>query len=263
MAAEFFNKLKLSSKEPLEKADKGGRITCPLCHKKMKYYCYYCRRGLIPELPQVNLPIKLDIIHHPTEKVAKSTALTACIVAKDDTQWIEFPNEIPQYDPNETILLFPSPDAKRLSDFDDLKKYKRMVCIESVWYKANAVLNHPNIKNLPKAIICAEETLFWRYQNISNTNLSTIEAIYYFYRDYYTCMNGKYNGECDDLLYFFTHIYHRVQDFYNEHPDKTFIHKDGYIQYKTPELEKQKEEEYKKREEMIESKKQSKAQKNN
>ncbi|KAL7714304.1 tRNA-uridine aminocarboxypropyltransferase 1 [Entamoeba marina] len=232
MAESFFEKLKLSSKEPLIEADKKGRIVCPKCQKKMKYFCYNCQRGLLQGIPEVILPIELDIIHHPTEKVSKSTAMTARIVSKDYSRWIKFPDEVPAYDPNDTLLLFPSPDAKKLSEVEDLKKYKRIVCIESVWYKADNVVRHPNVNKLQKVIIDSEETLFWRYQKISNANLSTIEAIYYFYKDYITAMKGQYNGECDDLLYFFSHIYGRIQNYYNERPDRRFVHIDGYIKYK-------------------------------
>ncbi|ELP83919.1 hypothetical protein EIN_311800 [Entamoeba invadens IP1] len=252
MSDEFLSTLRLSSSTPLEDADKGGRVICPICKKSMKYFCYNCRKSLLPNAPQMTLPIKLDIVHHPTEKTSKSTALTACVLAPQDATWVEFPDEIPEYDSNETLLLFPSEDAKKLSEIPDLKKYKRVVCIESVWDKANAVKCHKNLVNLPKAVICAESTLFWRYQHLSDANLSTIEAIYYFYRDYYLATIGNYTGQCDDLLYYFVHIYKKVQGFYNQHPEKSFAHKDGYIKYTDKIVENEKkEEEKRKREEKV------------
>ena len=246
MSSEFIQELHLSSQQPLKDADQKGRQICPQCKKSMKYFCYQCRIPLIENIPKIDLPIDCEIIHHPTEKVSKSTALSATLLS-DSCHWIEFPSDLPNYNPNETLLLFPSPTAKKVADFspDSLRQIKRVVCIESVWQKANVVVNHPKIQHLPRAVISSHDTIFWRYQNISTTCLSSIEAIYYFYKEYAMVMNGSYNGEYDDLLFFFTHIYRRVQDYYNENPDKTFLHKDNYIQYKDEEVMKKKEEEAK------------------
>ena len=149
MSTQFLSKLQLSSQTPLFEADKRGRIQCPQCKKNMKYFCYNCRKSLIPNIPSVTLPIECDIIHHPTEKVSKSTALTATILS-EQTNWIEFPSEIPNYNPNDTLLLYPSPNAKKLSEVENLQQYKRIVCIESVWQKAPVVVNHPIIAQLPR-----------------------------------------------------------------------------------------------------------------
>ena len=234
MASPLLASLRLSNVDALAAAEAAPRTTCLHCNHKMKYYCYNCQRPLIPNTPHLTLPIHLDIVHHPTEKLSKSTAIAARILAPETSTWFEYPANIPAYDPAETILLFPAPNARRLADFPDLAKYKRVVCVESVWSKANGVAAHPHLRDLPKAVISCEETLFWRYQNISDTNLSTIEAIFYFYRDYITCTRGEYRHEVDDLLWFFSHIYNKVQRFYIEHPDKQFTHKEGYIKYDTP-----------------------------
>ena len=40
-------------------------------------------------------------------------------------------------------------------------------------------------------------------------------AIYYFYREYHMAThNGEYSGEYDNLLFFFVHMFHRIQDEY-------------------------------------------------
>ena len=46
-------------------------------------------------------------IHHPTELLSKSTAIHARIICPDDVSIHEFP-DIPDYNLDETVLLFPS-----------------------------------------------------------------------------------------------------------------------------------------------------------
>ena len=239
-----FDKLQLSSYDVLDEIEKSGkRIECPNCKRTYKYYCYNCRKPLL-KTPTLNLPITLDVILHPTEKVAKSTALAATILAPENTNWIVYP-DVPDYDENETLLLFPSPDAKPLSEIENLQQYKRIVCIESVWKKAKVVASNKNITKLKKVVIQSHETVFWRYQSLGKSNLATIEAIYYFYREWYDAMKYPYSGQVDDLLYFYCYQYKKIQKHYKDHPEMRFVHIDNYIQYEKKEEEETKESEKK------------------
>ena len=232
----IFDHLHLSSFDVLQEIDKSGkRIECQKCHKMYKYYCYNCRKPLL-NTPTLNLPITLDVILHPTEKVSKSTALAATILAPQDTNWIVYP-DVPEYDENTTLLLFPSPDAKPINEIENLQQYKRIVCIESVWKKAKQVASCVNVKNLKKVVIQSHETVFWRYQQLGKTNLATIEAIYYFYREWYDALKLPYCGQVDNLLYFYCHQYRKIQKHYNDHPEISFVHIDNYIQYEKKEEE--------------------------
>ncbi|KAI8610984.1 hypothetical protein BC830DRAFT_698005 [Chytriomyces sp. MP71] len=80
-------------------------------------------------------------------------------------------------------------------------------------------------------------TLFWRFQNLGEHCLSTIEAVYYFFRDHYaTYMPGvEYDGRYEGLLYYFRMQYETVQGYYREHPEKSFTQKkanaESYIKY--------------------------------
>ena len=60
-------------------------------------------------------------------------------------------------------------------------------------------------------MIEAKETTFWRYQEVGKSNLATVEALYYFMKDYAEVMLGggedKYDGRFDDLLYFYAFKY--------------------------------------------------------
>jgi hypothetical protein len=52
-------------------------------------------------------------VHHPTEKVSKSTAIHAQMLAPDDVVIHEFP-EFPSFDASETVVLYPCDVCARL-----------------------------------------------------------------------------------------------------------------------------------------------------
>jgi len=56
-------------------------------------------------------------VHHPTELKSKSTAMQAKVLAPDHVFIREFPDEIPEYDPEDTVLLFPSKVRIRIAPF--------------------------------------------------------------------------------------------------------------------------------------------------
>ena len=53
------------------------------------------------------------------------------------------------------------------------------------------------------------KTCFWRHQKGSpDTYLATIEAIYYFLKDYHEqCLSQEYRGEYDNLLFFYSYLH--------------------------------------------------------
>jgi hypothetical protein len=57
--------------------------------------------------------------------------------------------------------------------------------------------------------------------------LATIEAIYFFFKEF----NANYQGEYDDLMYFYAHQYELIQNKYRNDTSKEFIRKQGYINY--------------------------------
>ncbi|GFN86943.1 Dtw domain-containing protein 1-like, partial [Plakobranchus ocellatus] len=61
------------------------------------------------------LPITVDIIKHPSEIDGKSTSCHAAVLAPDDVTVFTYPC-IPDYDPKETVLVFPCDDSISLED---------------------------------------------------------------------------------------------------------------------------------------------------
>lgn len=64
----------------------------------------------------------------------------------------------------------------------------------------------------------SRETKFWRHQKDNPaTYLSTIEAVHYLVRDYHELFleDTSYNGEYDNLLFFFSFMYQKIRTFYD------------------------------------------------
>lgn len=85
---------------------------CPTCNKNVRYFCNKCLQLVnCPEgaVPQLKLPIKIDIIKHENERDGKSTALHARILAPGDVEVYGW-KSMPDYkDVDRLLLLFPSP----------------------------------------------------------------------------------------------------------------------------------------------------------
>jgi len=135
--------------------------------------------------------------------------------------------ELPEYDSEEVFLLFPSKDAKTIEEID-ISKMKKLVVIDSTWQKAKCILRDERVSKLRCVKIESHNTLFWRYQTVGKDCLATIEAIYYFYREYHEKQIGLYNGQYDDLLFFYVYMYNLIQNTYKRQ-NKKFKRIEGWL----------------------------------
>ena len=121
--------------------------------------------------------------------------------------------------------MFPSEDAKDISAMtpDELMKIKRVILIDSTWSQTKYYLRQPILKDIKHVKILTEKTLFWRYQKgEADTSLATVEALYFFFRDYETTLHygGDYDkyvktgGIWDNLLYYYVYNYKLIQNEY-------------------------------------------------
>ncbi|KAG0014951.1 DTW domain-containing protein 1 [Podila clonocystis] len=265
--------------------DQVPKAHCPKCHRNSRYFCYKCLDlvGDFPEgsVPQLKLPIRLDIIKHEQERDGKSTALHAGVLAPRDVTVYEW-SQMPQYeDVDRLLLLFPSEGAKQLSEIDPAS-FDKLVVIDGTWDQAKKMSKSSTLARMKRVTIAPHETLFWRYQRKASDHLATIEAIYYFLREYHetylttpppslalsttsdksmdegtststttpststTVVSphaetlgtnyryGPYDGQFDDMLWFYKYFYELIQHTYRERSDgKTFTlkHRKDYIQY--------------------------------
>ncbi|CAG8504682.1 12529_t:CDS:2 [Dentiscutata erythropus] len=242
-----FDSLKISSTEILENI--AERTHCPKCDKPVKFFCYWCYIVVgrdSKDLPRVKLPIKVDVIKHHKEKDGKSTVAHAKIIAPDDVEIISY-SQMPKIEnPDRLLLLFPGPNSKTLQEIPR-SSFDKLIIVDGTWRQAsNMAKNNPELKNIRKVTIKPQKTLFWRYQNKDEYHLSTIEALYYFLREYnevyeipeeteniHSDGNG-YDGRYDNLLWYFKYFYEFIQATYRNQKGKkhfTTRQREGYIRY--------------------------------
>ncbi|GFR85617.1 DTW domain-containing protein 1 [Elysia marginata] len=114
------------------------RSVCPLCRKSRKYFCYTCLIALphiADRIPKIQLPVTVDIIKHPNEIDGKSTSCHAAVLAPNDVRVFTYPC-IPDYDPQKTVLVFPSEDSVSLDNLklklkDKLKLEKEISTLQT------------------------------------------------------------------------------------------------------------------------------------
>lgn len=204
------------------------------------------------DIPTVKLPVKIDIIKHPNETDGKSTAAHAKLLAHEDVTMYTYPSipdydkQI-----HEVILVFPGPNAVSLKNGiqyltqynnqskdipepnikrprldtdnedksmacgrDNTNYLKKVIFIDSTWNQTNKIISDERLQGLVSVEMTERKTCFWRHQKGSpDTYLSTIEAIYYFMVDFHMQILEKdYNGEYDNLLFFFSFMYKLIRD---------------------------------------------------
>lgn len=212
--------------------EKDSCNRCSKCNNRCWLYCIYCLHPSHPDSPiGLRLPKKLVIYKDPKEKRSKSTALHAAILCPQDALLVESKLlEIPDYDPERSLLLFPSKDAKEIQEID-YNSYDRIIVIDGSWSQARSMASRVSTVFKRHVKITNTPTMFWRYQRFDSSYLSTIEAIYWLYRN----MSNNYGGEYDGLLFFFLKQYDLIQDYYKANPEKKFTSKkldtETYIKY--------------------------------
>ncbi|CAH0557046.1 unnamed protein product [Brassicogethes aeneus] len=266
-----------------------GRYCCPKCGKSRKYYCYSCYvpiSELAGKLPTVKLPLKIDIIKHKHEIDGKSTAGHAAILAHEDVKIYTYP-DIPSYENENVVLIFPSQQAISVSQLVNEENYENIyqhqtkpldeipegynrttlmtkipksreeigfngeikkipvtkaIFIDSTWNQSKGIYKDERINRIPCVVIQNRISQFWRHQKGSpRWYLSTIEAIHQFlieihlhlwglhpsYEGIESCFTEKclkqfkivdddkaYNGQYDNMLYFFKHMYDLIHSYY-------------------------------------------------
>src|SRR6218665_814081 len=69
------------------------------------------------------------------------------------------------------------------------------------------------VAGLQRIELTLHDTKFWQPQRDKpSTYLSTIEAMYYCVREYHECSSDVgYDGQYDNLLFFFCFFYHKIK----------------------------------------------------
>lgn len=100
---------------------------------------------------------------------------------------------------------------------DSLSCFDKVVFVDSTWNQTRSICNDERLKGLTCVELKTRKTKFWRHQDdVPDTYLSTVEAIYYFMREFHeTFMNTNYKGEYDNILFFFTFMYRKIRTIYD------------------------------------------------
>ncbi|KAI8086199.1 DTW domain-containing protein [Halteromyces radiatus] len=229
------SELEISDDTVLRNAN--ARFKCPDCDKPVKYFCYRCYNVVgmdRSEVPLVKLPVHLDVIKHEKELDGKSTAVHARVLAPESVSLYGY-NDIPTYEhPERTLLLFPGPNAKTLQEIPR-DSFDRIVVLDGTWRQATKMAREtPQLDGLQQITIAPRKTQFWRFQQMSDHHLATIEAIYYTYREYAEAYEeGPYHGQYDNLMFYYRFFYNLIQDQYKQNKARTFSHRHrkNYIKY--------------------------------
>ncbi|KPA86100.1 hypothetical protein ABB37_00363 [Leptomonas pyrrhocoris] len=166
------------------------RRECPKCHKRRLFYCYDCLTVTHPEShpPPLVLPLNVYVVLHPNELRGKSTSLAASTISPD-MHIVEYPSVPEQLEPETTLVLYPSEQSVGLHEVEHLERYRNVVFIDSTWQQSKAIARDERVSKFKHVRIKSQTSLFWRFQNNDPTYLATVEAIYYFLREYITQVN--------------------------------------------------------------------------
>ncbi|XP_021373967.1 DTW domain-containing protein 1-like [Mizuhopecten yessoensis] len=99
--------------------------------------------------------------------------------------------------------------------------FDRVIIIDSTWNQTKRISSDERLKGLTCVELKTRHSNFWRHQkDLPPTYLSTVEAIYYFVRDYHDVFvtSGdtlEYDGRYDNLLFLFTYMYNKIKKMYN------------------------------------------------
>ena len=152
-----FNRLDIADTSVLERSRE--RQNCTTCNRSRKFFCYSCCRAL-PSIesstPCLTLPIRVEVVKHHAEVDGKSTAVHAAIIAPSSVKIHTYP-DIPEFDPDDTILVFPGKESHSLEHIlknvsgegGRLRRnsctfpFSTVVFVDSTWNQCHGICQDP------------------------------------------------------------------------------------------------------------------------
>ena len=207
--------LRLSSHAPLEAASAeggGARVFCRGCKCNRRFFCHECLVPLVDGAPVVRLPCRAFFVTDEKERLSKATGVHCALLAPDDVSLCA-PSELPELDPETTVLLLPAEDAMDVATLvrrlersgkatgrgepgdaaDDAVAFPRektsfakrradasdrlaVVVIDSKWDVASAIGRRDSLRRLPRVRLSTYRTSFWRYHPLPRARGKRDEA---------------------------------------------------------------------------------------
>lgn len=228
-----FSHLNISSSEFLDEINERG--VCPECNKSRMYFCYSCCAAvdkICGKVPRLQLPVQIVIIKHAGEVDGKSTAAHLPVLAPDHVTIHTFP-DIPAFNPNEVLLLFPGENAQPLEKLWSNSQnagtcictvcgkehtsipWKTLIFIDSTWKQTKRIYLDDKMKGLPCGVLEGGRSAFWRPQRGKPSSwLATAEAVHLSVSRLLALQGCA--GHVDDLLFFFKFFHAKIRDRYRD-----------------------------------------------
>jgi hypothetical protein len=166
------------------------RLACGRCGRRHLHYCPDCMVPAVGpgvQLPSVRLPLRVHILRGKEERASKSTSTHAAVLAPQDVTVYYLP-EFPVYErPERVLVLYPSPTSVPVTALDPAS-YDTVIVLDTTWNKAGSVLTAREFMGQPFTFVHLAggyHTLFWRHQPLGPSCVSTLEALYFFLREWH------------------------------------------------------------------------------
>lgn len=210
-----------------------------------------------PNIP--NYTKEKVVLIFPSQKAISITQLIHSINSSNQnklTEYQEAPvDELPSGYNKTTLvkIISKSPYECEIKNFNRSLPIEKAIFIDSTWNQSKSIYKDERLKNIPTVVIQNRISQFWRHQKGSpRWYLSTIEAIHQFfieihlhcwglnpnYKGIANCFTEKtieqfhllyndseesYNGQYDNLLFFFRHMYELIHTYYQH--DELYAYK--------------------------------------
>ncbi|XP_013884615.1 tRNA-uridine aminocarboxypropyltransferase 1 isoform X3 [Austrofundulus limnaeus] len=187
--------LQLASHAVLDRARQRGRVSCSRCGRNRMFFCYNCCLLLGTDKEAV-----------PRVQVVLVFPGPQAVSFEDMLQRLRDRSSNGSGDSGE-------PRPKRLrAEGVQATPLKKVVFIDSTWNQTNEISTDERLQGLLRVELTSRKTCFWRSQHGKpDTYLATIEAIYYFLKDFHQLGLGlEYHGEYDNLLFFYSYLHSLV-----------------------------------------------------
>lgn len=215
------------------------RVICTGCQKSRRYWCADCERLLVPDAPDVKLPLRVEIVQASAEVPQRSTAQHVSMLCPADAKvWRPFPDCMDEFeesvlrgrDPGTVALLYPDDGALSPEEAaEKLPALSTLVVVDAKWHKSVSMAQHAAFRQLPRVKLSSPKegtqrrSNFWRYSPTKASGsqmfnaeevkslLATVEAIHGFVSSFGVAKGLGAPGDYDNLLWLFAHNHSLVR----------------------------------------------------
>ncbi|XP_076458311.1 tRNA-uridine aminocarboxypropyltransferase 1-like isoform X2 [Babylonia areolata] len=209
-------------------SESDGKSTCPhavvLAPENVTVYTFPCIPDYDKKKVVLVFPCKEAITLKELAATSRSICVSAPPKAASDTSInsSSTASALESCHDNKISLGKRQADGKNTEDTCPVEKrkctvhhsFERAVFIDCTWNQTRNIIQDERLKDLRRVELRDHETQFWRcHEGLATSCLSTIEAVYYFMREYHEDVLEKtYCNEYDNLLFFFTYLYHTIRE---------------------------------------------------